>query len=249
MECHRNKCPQELVQCPFAEVGCMSDIRRCQLEDHMTSGMQQHLMMVMEDHKVTKNRLEAKLHETEARLHKTEAKLHNTEAKLSTTELGFKEAMSKLSVAEDRSAWSNKLKNPGDSVRIQMPNFSEYRHSGRIWHSPPFYFREGYKMCLAVYPRGQDGSGTHISTSLHLHKGDRDDQLKWPLQCCNQSTIPHPIHPTVVGKPHFIFGPHERIERVRSCKKIHECDQFCSLNTSILTIVHCCLVHWCTSGV
>ena len=37
-------------------------------------------------------------------------------------------------------------------------------------------------MCLAVYPNGIGaGAGTHISASLHLTRGEFDDQLKWPM--------------------------------------------------------------------
>ena len=78
MDSHRSKCPKEPVQCPFAEAGCKSKMCCEELEDHMTSGMQQHLMMVMEDYKVTKSKLgkaAAKLHETESQLHETEDKL------------------------------------------------------------------------------------------------------------------------------------------------------------------------------
>ena len=70
MDSHHSECPQEDVQCPFAEAGCKEDLRRCQLDDHMTSSIQQHLLLVMNDHKKLKERLretEAKLRETEMR--------------------------------------------------------------------------------------------------------------------------------------------------------------------------------------
>ena len=66
MDSHRSECPQEPVQCPFAEVGCKEDLRRCHLEGHMTSSVQQHLLLVMNDYKKVKERLrvtEAKLEE------------------------------------------------------------------------------------------------------------------------------------------------------------------------------------------
>ena len=70
MVSHRSECPQEPAKCPFAEVGCKEDLRRCHLEGHMTSSVQQHLLLVMNDHKKVKERLketEAKLRETEMR--------------------------------------------------------------------------------------------------------------------------------------------------------------------------------------
>lgn len=61
---HRSECPQEPVQCLFAEAGCKEDLRRCHLEGHMTSSVQQHLLLVMSDYKKVKKRLR----ETEATL-------------------------------------------------------------------------------------------------------------------------------------------------------------------------------------
>ena len=50
-------------------------------------------------------------------------------------------------------------------MKVTMSGFSEYRRSGKVWHSPPFYYREGYKMCLAVYANGM-GEGAGIVMSL-----------------------------------------------------------------------------------
>ena len=66
MDSHRSECPQEPVQCPFAEAGCKEHLRRSQLEGHMTSSIQQHLLLVMNDYKKVKERLrvtETKLEE------------------------------------------------------------------------------------------------------------------------------------------------------------------------------------------
>ena len=52
-----------------------------------------------------------------------------------------------------------------------------------IYWSPPFYTSaRGYRMCLAVYPAGNDtGKGTHVSIYGYLMKGDYDDELNWPF--------------------------------------------------------------------
>ena len=85
MDSHRSQCPNEPVQCPFAEAGCKEDLCRRQLEDHMTSSVQQHLLLVMNDYKKVKERLretEETLKETETKLKETETKLKETETKL-----------------------------------------------------------------------------------------------------------------------------------------------------------------------
>ena len=67
---------------------------------------------------------------------------------------------------------SLRLVKKNDSLGLVMPKFSEYQHSGKVWHSPPFYYKEGYKICLAVYGNGVGkGVGTHICITLIL-KGE-----------------------------------------------------------------------------
>ena len=55
---HLNVCPEERVECPFAEAGCTERVRRCQLDDHMTSNVQEHLRILMGAYKGVKRRLE-----------------------------------------------------------------------------------------------------------------------------------------------------------------------------------------------
>ena len=96
----------------------------------------------------------------------------------------------KLHETEDRLAFCEAMSNPASelkeysaSMTVIMSKFSEYRHSGKVWHSPPFYYKEGYKMCLAVYANGVgEGAGTHVSVAMLSLKGKYDDQLEWPLR-------------------------------------------------------------------
>ena len=57
----------------------------------------------------------------------------------------------------------------GHSVMFKMDNFPRYFETNGCWYSPPFYYREGYKFCLAVHARGiRAGSASHVSLSLLL---------------------------------------------------------------------------------
>ena len=72
------------------------------------------------------------------------------------------------------------LKSIGDQVTFHMYDYSLYKHTGKVWHSPPFYFEDGYKLCLAVYANGKGaGAGTHVSVELLQMKGEHDDKLRW----------------------------------------------------------------------
>ena len=70
-----------------------------------------------------------------------------------------------------------------DAFTVTIPRVSEYHCSGTIWRSAPFYFKEDYKMCLAVSIRKlESGVCTCVSIDLCLLKGEHDDQLKWPIR-------------------------------------------------------------------
>ena len=233
MENHRSKCPQEPVECPFAEAGCKSDLHRHQLEDHMTSTLQQHLMMVMKDYRETKDKLEAKISKTETELFETKQKLFETESKLD-------EALARLAIAEENVTSANKLAKESDSIKVQMSNFSEHRCSGKVWHSPPFYYRKGYKMCLGVYANGVGrGAGTHVSVSLVLLRGCYDDQLKWPIPYIQDGMMFEPVD----GLNYFYLSwcaPIQRAE-LSELKEITRCDRFCPLDSTAMKIVNDCL--------
>ena len=158
---HRSKCPQEPVECPFSEAGCKIKVCRHQLDNHLESNQQKHLLFMMEAYKQMKDKLK-----------ETEAKLTTAVQLLSQ---GTKEDK------ETINACSPYLREFGDSVAVTMPKVSEYHHSGKVWNSPPFYYKEGYKMCLAVSGiKMAFGRCTGGSASIRLLQGEHDDQLKWP---------------------------------------------------------------------
>ena len=94
------------------------------------------------------------------------------------------ETNDRLAFCEAFSNPANKLKKDRDSMNVTMSKFSEYRRSGKVWHSPPFYYGEGYKMCLAVHANGMgEGAGTHVSVEMLQLRGEYDGQLKCTTKC------------------------------------------------------------------
>ena len=235
MDCHRSKCPNERVECTFAEAGCKGVIRRCQLEDHMTSSQQKHLLMLMMDNQVTKKALK-----------KTRDELTEAMAKLGETEDKLSEAVDRLTLLEECISLATKLQNKGDSLKVVMRKFSEYRRSGKVWHSPPFYYREGYKMCLAVYANGLGiGAGTHVSITLFLLRGSYDNQLKWPIKCyeAEDGCAGHVDQQTGMGRAMTFTVCFNKYPAVNELKKIGQVYHFCRLDTCSddLHLVNDCL--------
>ena len=156
MGSHRSQCLQEPVECPFAEAGCKKLLKRIDLDKHVTSSLQEHLSLIMKDYQNTKR----ELYEVKGILFIAIHLLkQGTEAD--------KQMVDKVI------SCSLRLVKKNDSLDLVMPNSSEYCRSGKVWHSPPFYYREGYKMCLAVYANGVGkGAGTHLCITLILLKGE-----------------------------------------------------------------------------
>ena len=161
---HLSRCELEPVECPFHEAGCTAQIVRREFDVHMSESQQKHLLVLL------------------GAFCESEKKLHNTTIKLLETRLELEE--SKRKPAERKT-----LKKRGDEVTFHMTNFSLYKQTGRVWHSPPFYFDDGYMLCLAVYANGKGaGAGTHVSVELMQMRGEHDDKLEW---CNDEQTFVH----------------------------------------------------------
>ena len=166
MESHRSRCPQEAIECPFTEAGCKEKPNRCQLDAHVTTNQQQHLLLVMKSYNETKKELS----ETKQKLSSTRGELIAVKGTLTTAiQLLSQGKEADKEMIDFLITCPKRLMNCGSSVDIVMPKFSVYRCSGKVWHSPPFIYEEHYKMSLAVYANGVgSGAGSHISVSLFI---------------------------------------------------------------------------------
>ena len=225
MESHRSQCPQEPVECPFAEAGCKKKLKRSQLNTHVTSSVQIHLSLIMNDYRETKR----ELLEVKGTLATAVQLLRQgTEADKETVDLII--------------ACSARLEKISDLVKVTMPKFSEYRRSGKVWYSPPFYYREGYKMCLAVYANGVgEEAGTHVSVTLTLLKEEYDRKLNrsW-LEGCS-STI-HEVPPLLKGQQLFNVCQYQPLSQYsEAVKKLSHNETFCTHEYIVSKLVNDCL--------
>ena len=64
-----------------------------------------------------------------------------------------------------------------------MDKFKQRKRDNEVWYSPPFYtHHKGYKMCVGIYANSYgEHKGAYTSVSVHLMKGEFDDELKWPF--------------------------------------------------------------------
>ena len=173
---HRSRCELEPVECPYYEAGCCVRVVRREFDAHMSRNQQNHIIVLLRAFEETKRQLsesQRELGECQRKLSECQGKLDNTSVRLLETRLELEE--SKVKPAEKKT-----LKKHGDEVTFRMTNFSLYKVIDKVWHSPPFYFDEGYKLCLAVHTNGKGaGAGTHVSVELLQMRGEHDKKLTW----------------------------------------------------------------------
>ena len=82
-------------------------------------------------------------------------------------------------------ACTNSLEGGGttNKTTFKVANFSQYKESGEIFYSLPFYtHHRGYQICIRVDANGWGGGkDTHISVWACLMRGLNDDNLTWPF--------------------------------------------------------------------
>jgi len=142
MDNHRSRCELEPVECPFREAGCKVNVVRKEFDSHMTGNQQNHLLVLL------------------GAFQEAKRELHNNSLKLL-------EIKKELEESKSNCAKQMTLKRIGDELTFCMYGHSLYKHTSKVWHSPPFYYGDGYKFCLAVYANGKGaGAGTHVSVEL-----------------------------------------------------------------------------------
>ena len=171
MDNHRSRCELEPVECRYHKVGCMESLVRKEFQLHIDEYKDQHLLMLDTRFDLKKRELD----ECQRKLDESQTKLHNTSLKFLETreELEAHKLVEPIKLRRELTFW--------------MKDYSLYKLTDKVWHSPPFCYQGGYKFCLAVYANGKGaGAGTHVSVELLQMKREHDDNQKWRRQLCPQ---------------------------------------------------------------
>ena len=178
MDYHRSRCELEPVECPFREAGCKVNVVRKEFYSHMSRNQQNHLLVLLGAYQETKREL------VESR-----RELNECRKELS---LKLLETRNTLEESKPKPANQMTLKENGDSeVTFCMNDYSLYKHTGKVWHSPRFC----NGLCLAIYANGKGaGAGTHVSVELLQMKGEHNYKLSWNerpqhISCCEYCMI------------------------------------------------------------
>ena len=201
---HSEVCPLEPVECPFSEVGCKPQLVRRDLNSHIKSSLEQHMLKMMTSH--------TQLVAEHKRLKDDHLKLQSDHLDIATRFSNMTSSISHELEFIDKAQVENRgtyvhadgimalqciktilhpiLKDGTDNIVLRVPQLQITEQK----MSSPFYVLDGYKMCLVykkieepLASRCQDfctssrpSDSTKINVSLHLMKGKKDDSLKWP---------------------------------------------------------------------
>ncbi len=55
---HRDACTHESINCPYKKIGCRVSLARRDLDDHMRSKTQDHMMKLMESHVAMRSKMQ-----------------------------------------------------------------------------------------------------------------------------------------------------------------------------------------------
>ena len=151
-------CPFAVIRCPLGHTGCDVKLPRKDIKAHVNDNLLNHFLKqtaFVITLKAEKQQLEQHVAELEGEIKQ------------------MKEAQQILA----------RTGQPIGPVEITMTDFKQYKDD-EVWYSPPFYTNPyGYKMFLGVWPKGYStGRGTHLGVSIHMMRGEFDDQLKWPFR-------------------------------------------------------------------
>ena len=183
-------CPQTIIDCEFSHVGCEVQLPRKNMPAHLTENVVKHVSLQANNlkHVIDQLRNENKELEEDVTRLILYLKKENKELKevarltqdLKKENQELKKEVARLTQTQN----PQQICIPVCPPIFIMDNFEQRKRDNEVWHSPPFYtYPKGYKMCLGVYANGYgDHEGTHTGLSVHLMKGEFDDQLKWPLR-------------------------------------------------------------------
>ena len=180
---HLNSDPQadkSLEGCPFAKISCPMGYAGCDVRS-IRKDMNAHLEQEAVGHLLLQARKQSLLLANMENLHKENEKLRSIIGEIREEKQYLEQRLTDFEAKIGTPL--TRYRQPMKIVEFVMKDFEKLKREFTSWYSPPFYtHRHGYKMCLQVNANGQgQGKGTHVSTYLHMMRGEFDEGLRWPF--------------------------------------------------------------------
>lgn len=167
MENHKSStCELEEVYCDFRYAQCKAKMPRKDMLVHLNEGTNEHLKLMS--------------HHFQQIIKQQATKIQELETKLQQMKVAG-DCLEKELIASKciRVHKPNRIL----PITLTMNNVSQSLSNKGAWFSKSFFTEEGYALYLCVYTGGNGIAARafgYISVSLHVAKGDHDDELAWP---------------------------------------------------------------------
>ena len=181
VEEHLTKCPLEVVNCVFADVGCNVKIARRDVSQHMEESQQQHLLSAtLLNLRLTRETIAEKdrqLAEKDQQLAEKDKQVLELQKQLKLLQT----SLDRVKVGVDHLLGGMK-----HCQEFTLDKVSQWKH----WLSEPFYsHHNGYRLRLSVKKERPPSSYlfssltllSNMTVGLALCKGECDHQLTWPV--------------------------------------------------------------------
>ena len=181
-------CPHTVINCPLSCTGCEVRLPRKNVKIHVNDDLIGHLVKqtamvttLMQDNKFLKTQLQIVSTQLQNVSTDFQRELQKAQQQFKNRVTELEEKIEKL---EEVQKVGTRVGQPIGPVELIMTNFQQRKLKNDVWFSLPFHTHlRGYKLCLSVNASGWgDRDGTHLSVSVHMMRGEFDDQLKWPFR-------------------------------------------------------------------
>ena len=145
---HRNECPLEPVECPFAEAGCEIKLVRNQLDKHLTDKQQTHLIQLMTDYRKCKATLAVTTEAVSITTGRLESMQEGISRELRQAKVTRDLEPVLISIQSKLNFSQNKIteRDIEHGLQFSIPAESYFKDN-RDWYSPTFYMRD-FKVCV-----------------------------------------------------------------------------------------------------
>ena len=199
LEHHLAECPEQMVKCLYAEMGCQDTVARRHLDSHKEVRKDHHLSLavervsqlcgavsqlysVCEEQCSRQRQLESQLKELHASDHYHSSKPYNPYT--AQTE----EKIKRPAFSCQRNWLENDKVFPSMPWVVKVADFESAKASDSVIESRPFFTQPaGYQFCLRVHPNGNGSK--HTSAFIAPMAGPSDEYLQWPFKCTFRITI------------------------------------------------------------
>ena len=182
---HLQRCPKQKVECQFRRVGCRSKFMRVDQRRHVAVNIHKHCNMLLKCFQKS-----------------TQAVI--TEAEFLTASMSDTQKLPLQCMKTLMGSYGTELRENGQALTFRMPNYSEFKKSGRYWQSSSFSI-SGYRMHLVVAASGiETGKGSHVSVILKAESHDK--HLAWTEGGLDIEMVPQIEGSLIAGFFCVIFG-------------------------------------------